>query len=38
MDIKVNDILHIGSERYKVTDFRELDKDIFQGYITYYRE
>ena len=37
-DIKVNDILHIGSERYKVTDFRELDKDIFQGYITYYRE
>lgn len=37
-DIKVDDIIHIGSERYKVTDRRELDTEIFQGYITYYRE
>lgn len=37
-DIKINDILHLGKDRYKVTDFRELDNDVFQGYITYYRE
>lgn len=37
-DIQKGDILHIGTERYKVTDLRELDKDICQGYMTFYRE
>ena len=37
-DIEKGDILHVGSERYKVTDLRELDKEICQVYMTYYRE
>lgn len=37
-DIQKGDILEVGSERYKVTDLKELDKDICQGYMTYYRE
>lgn len=37
-DIQKNDILHIGSERYKITDLRELDKEICEGYMTFYRE
>ena len=37
-DIQRNDILHIGSERYKITDLRELDKEICEGYMTFYRE
>ena len=37
-DIKIDDLLIIGHDKYKVTDIKELDKDIFHGYITYYRE
>lgn len=37
-DIQKGDILHIGSERYKITDLRELDKEVCQGYMTFYRE
>lgn len=37
-DIQKGDILEVGSERYKVTDLKELDKDICQGYMTFYRE
>ena len=37
-DIQMEDILYIGHDKYKVTDIKELDKDIFRGYITYYRE
>ena len=36
-DLKKNDILYIGSDSYKITDIKELDKDIFYGYMTYYR-
>jgi hypothetical protein len=36
-DIQKDDILHIGSDKYIVTDIKELDKDIFYGYMTYYR-
>lgn len=36
-DIKKNDVLYIGSDRYKITDIEELDKDMFIGYMTYYR-
>ena len=37
-DIKKNDILYVGNDRYKVTDIDEIDKDIFSAYMTYYRE
>ena len=37
-DIQIDDLLLIGHDKYKVTDIKELDKDIFHGYITYYRE
>lgn len=37
-DIQKNDILQIGSDRYKITDIKELDKELFWGYMTYYRE
>lgn len=37
-DIKKDDILYIGSDKYKVTDINELETDIFTGYMTYYRE
>ena len=37
-DIKKNDILYIGNDRYKVTDIDEIDKDILSAYMTYYRE
>lgn len=36
-DIKKDDILYIGSDSYKITDIKELDEDIFYGYMTYYR-
>ena len=37
-DIEKGDILYVGSEQYKVTDLKELDEEICQGYMTYYRE
>lgn len=37
-DIKKDDILYIGSDKYKVTDINELETDMFTGYMTYYRE
>ncbi|WP_133965102.1 hypothetical protein [Eubacterium limosum] len=37
-DIKKDDLLFIGSDRYKITDIEELDKEIFSAYMTYYRE
>lgn len=37
-DIQKDDILYVGSERYKITDIKELDNDLFWGYMTYYRE
>lgn len=37
-DIQKNDILYIGSDRYKITDIEELEKDFFSAYMTYYRE
>lgn len=37
-DIRKDDILYIGSDRYKVTDLEELDTEILSGYMTYYRE
>lgn len=37
-DIQKGDILHIGKDKYKVTDIKELDKEIFNAYMTYYRE
>lgn len=37
-DIQKGDILHIGSDKYKITDLKELDDEICQGYMTYYRE
>ena len=37
-DIQKGDILHIGSDKYKITDLKELDEEICQGYMTYYRE
>lgn len=36
-DLKKNDILYIGSDSYKITDIKELDEDLFYGYMTYYR-
>lgn len=36
-DLKKNDILYIGSDCYKITDIKELDEDLFYGYMTYYR-
>lgn len=36
-DIKVDDILTVGSDRYIVTDIEELDSDILNVYMTYYR-
>lgn len=36
-DLKKNDILYIGSDSYKITDVKELDEDLFYGYMTYYR-
>lgn len=37
-DIRKDDILYIGEDRYKITDIEELDNDIFSGYMTYYRD
>lgn len=37
-DIKKDDILYIGNDKYKVTDINELETDMFSGYMTYYRE
>ena len=37
-DIQKGDILHIGSDRYKITDLQELDEELLCGYMTYYRE
>lgn len=37
-DIQKGDILYVGSEKYKMTDIKELDSDILWGYMTYYRE
>ena len=37
MDIKVDDILRVGKERYRVIDIAELDQDILTCYMTYYR-
>lgn len=37
-DIQKGDILYVGSEKYKITDVKELDDEIFWGYMTYYRE
>lgn len=37
-DIKKNDILYVGKDRYRVTDVEEIDKEIFSAYMTYYRE
>lgn len=36
-DIKVDDILTVGSDRYIVTDIEELDSDMLNVYMTYYR-
>ena len=36
-DIKVDDILTVGSDRYIVTDIEELDTDMLNVYMTYYR-
>lgn len=36
-DIEINDILSIGNDNYIVNDIKELDKDIFHCYMTYYR-
>lgn len=36
-DLKKDDILYIGSDSYKITDIKELDEDLFYGYMTYYR-
>ena len=36
-DIKVDDILTVGSDRYIVTDIEELDPDMLNVYMTYYR-
>ena len=36
-DLKKEDILYIGSDSYKITDVKELDDDLFYGYMTYYR-
>jgi hypothetical protein len=37
-DIQKEDILYIGSDRYKITDIEELDNDLLSGYMTYYRD
>lgn len=37
-DLQKNDILYVGSDRYKITDVEELDEEIFHAYMTYYRE
>ena len=36
-DIKIDDILTVGSDRYIVTDIEELDSDMLNVYMTYYR-
>lgn len=36
-DIEVDDILTVGSDRYIVTDIEELDSDMLNVYMTYYR-
>lgn len=36
-DLKLNDILYIGSDSYQITDVKELDDDLFYGYMSYYR-
>ena len=36
-DIKVDDILTVGSDRYIVTDIEELNSDMLNVYMTYYR-
>jgi len=36
-DIKIDDLLYVGSDRYIVTDIEELDKDVLSVYMTYYR-
>ena len=37
-DVKKNDILFVGSDRYRVIDIEELEKDYLVAYMTYYRE
>lgn len=37
-DIQKDDILYVGTDKYRITDIEELDKDIFSAYMTYYRE
>ena len=37
-DIRKDDILYIGPDRYKITDLEELDNDMISGYMTYYRD
>ena len=36
-DIKINDLLYVGNNRYIVTDIEELDEEILSLYMTYYR-
>jgi hypothetical protein len=36
-DIQIDDILHIGKDKYIVTDIEELDNDLLSLYMTYYR-
>lgn len=36
-DLKIDDLLYVGSDRYIITDIEELDKDILSVYMTYYR-
>ena len=36
-DIKVDDVLQIGEQKYKVNDFNEIDKDVCICYMTFYR-
>lgn len=36
-DLEKDDILYIGSDSYKITDIKELDEDLFYGYMSYYR-
>lgn len=36
-DLKIDDILYIGPDRYIITDLYELDKDMLDARMTYYR-
>lgn len=37
-DIKKDDLLRIGEDTYIITDIEELDKEVLNCYMTYYRE